>query len=171
MASFGSEWNKTTAAFAKKLRESSKLISNSCVQYLEGATQVFLQLANVPIKTFNLQDSIGVQIIRNRQVLTMQMLQQMATKPQYWRPEPGAPTQKVWGRQRLSLMLGRARTVRSTGIVSQLLVAAPYAQMVNEPNGSAGSIANAGYLNELTDEFIRTMTEATKELESQHWKV
>lgn len=165
MATFSSRWNETTSAFAMKLRNSAKLISNSCVQLLEGATQQFLSMADVPIRTGNLQDSVGVQILRNRQLLTMQMMERIATRPQYWRPEAGTPTQKIWGRQRLALMLGRARTVRSSGVVAQLLVAAPYAQMVNE------TLKNAGYLNRLTIEFVETMSLAVKRLETQKWVV
>lgn len=165
MATFSSRWNQTTSAFAMKLRQSAKLISNSCVQLLESATQQFLSMADVPIYTGNLQDSVGVQILRNRQLLTMQMMEKMATRPQYWRPEPGTPTQKIWGRQRLALMIGRARNVSSSGITAQLLVAAPYAQMVND------TLKHAGYLNRLTIEFVETMSLAVKRLEAQKWVV
>lgn len=92
------------------------------------------------------------------------MLPKMATKPQYFRTEPGTPTQKIWGRQRLAMMLGRATRVPMQGVVAQMLVAAPYAQMANETS------RRAGYLVELYNDFTETMYEAVKGLEQMNWK-
>lgn len=162
---FSSRWNEFTAAFSARLRKSSKFISASAVERLSHAADIFLALAEVPIKTRNLQDSVGVRIAQSGRTLSINMLPKMATRPQYFRPEPGTPTQKIWGRQRLSLMMGRATRVPMQGVVAQMLVAAPYAQMANETS------RRAGYLVELYNDFTETMYEAVKGLEEMNWKV
>lgn len=168
MASFSQRWNEGTVALAKTLRKSSKFISNATIAELTNASEMFLRnglAAYVPVYTGNLADSMGVQILQYRRLLSMSWLPKIATRPQHYRASEDAPSEKVWGRQRLALMMGRARNVQSNGIVSQFLIAAPYAEMLNS------TLKHGGYLIELEKSFYEYMYNAAKKLETYNWQM
>lgn len=160
---FSSRWAKCTAAFSARLRKSVVPISKSAVQFLSTASYLFLDeiAEDLPFKTGNLSDSVGVRVMQEYRTVSIAMLPKVATKYQYYKPVGGV-TQHIWGRQRLALALGRSSRAYADGVVAQLLVAVPYAQVANE---------HSGYLIKLYTQFITTMRMASKQLETVKWVV
>lgn len=169
-----SNFNKTNYALSRILRNSGKAISQAAKNVLITASEDFISNIEVPFYTGNLQDSIGVQILHNRRLVSLRFLEQEATQPQRF-PQTGTAgfrkkgttsSVKVWGRQRLMLLAYNKTRAEAKGIVAQLLVAVPYAHYANE-----NSKTHPGYIERLTTDFENTMFRAAKTLEKRQWKV
>ena len=163
MNGFSAKWYTARSAFQAALREAGEVMSKRAETLLAERADKWLlnkeEDPDLPFKTGNLISSIGISIANNGRIVhAMPMPDETGGVTQTYKGR------KVWGPEEIMEMFRSTGARQYRGVVANLFVAVPYAQMVDE------GTRHKGYLERMQTQYEDYMRKGIERLAKMGYK-